>query len=372
MILHLCHDEKVISRTINYFEEVFPNGNKFIILLQKIGKDPEYVKIDKPNVFFEKYNSNSFWNIIGDISQYDHIIFHCLWPEFYRFTLSIPKGCPITWIVWGTDLYNDLLIKRGYQLYANPKEVKLFQEGSRSIFNFFYDVLKGWVKQVIRIKALKRIQNICASEGDFQLLCRFYPEVRPFSLKKFFYYPVDEIISGSLKELCCVGDNIIVGNSASYTNNHRYVFEILEQVDLAGRKVIVPLSYGKGRELALEAGKILKDHFVPILDFMQIDEYNKLLSGARTFIYGSFRQEAIGNILVALYLGGAVFLDERNPLLYDLRKIGYSVFSISQLPPMIHYNLSDMEKRKNRDLVIKLNSRELMLSYIKESFGKNE
>ena len=41
---------------------------------------------------------------------------------------------------------------------------------------------------------------------------------------------------------------------------------------------------------------------------------NFLLS-ADVFIYGNWRQEAVGNILIALFIGGKVFLDEKNPLL---------------------------------------------------------
>ena len=55
--------------------------------------------------------------------------------------------------------------------------------------------------------------------------------------------------------------------------------------------------------------------FNAIRDFMPLEEYNKFLLSADVFIYGNWRQEAVGNILIALFIGGKVFLDEKNPLL---------------------------------------------------------
>ena len=54
--------------------------------------------------------------------------------------------------------------------------------------------------------------------------------------------------------------------------------------------------------------------FNAIRDFMPLEEYNKFLLSADVFIYGNWRQEAVGNILIALFIGGKVFLDEKNPL----------------------------------------------------------
>lgn len=374
MNLHLCLDEKVIPRTIKYFEEALPNQNIFIILLEKEGQECTHVKTDAPYVYYEHYDTDHFWEAVGDIMQYSHIIYHFFSNDMARFTLRIPDNSPITWIVWGADLYNNLLEFRGYRLYAYPSRNK-----PKSIIKLLkYTLLYPYTKYMkktnyaIRIKAIRRIKSVCSCDGDLQLLYKFYPEITPYKRLNFFYYPIDDIIGGPLKELRSNGDNIIVGNSASLTNNHRFVFEILKEIDLGERKVIVPLSYGSGKEEALHAGKMLKSHFRPITIFLPLNEYCKLLSSARTFIFGNFRQEAIGNIVLAFYLGATVFLADENPYLKDLRSYGYIFFTISQLSKMINYMLTPQEKVHNRELVLKLNNRELMLSYIKESFGDNE
>jgi hypothetical protein len=221
-----------------------------------------------------------------------------------------------------------------------------------------------------RVQAIKKIEYVGILQCDLFQLKKFFPEFSHLKQKRFFYYPIDDIL-GNLYFDGFLGCNIIVGNSASYTNNHRYVFEKLHNCDLGSRKVIVPLSYGFGKELVIKAGEIIKDHFYPILDFLPLDEYNYLLTSASTFIYGHFRQEAFGNILVAFYLGGVVFLDKRNPLFLECITSGYVLFSLDQLPSKINYRLSDLEKKTNQELVLKNYNRELLLSYIKKSFGSN-
>lgn len=365
MILHLAYDEKVISRTIDYFEEALPGQNTFIILSKK--KNGQYVKTDNPFVYFSKYNTKHFWHIVGDISQYHHIIYHFLWPEMVDFTLKTTPKCSITWMVWGADLYKYLLEPKGFQLYAYPEDIA----NTRSLLQKLrtpFSQLKAKYNLHRRIKAIKKITHVGILDTDLKLLKKYYPEFSHLKQKQFFYYPIDDILKNvSLQgEL---GHNIIVGNSASYTNNHRYVFEKLLNSDLGSRQVIVPLSYGAGKDYVINLGKILGERFHPITDFLPLEEYNKLLTSADTFIYGSFRQEAFGNILVALYLGGTVFLEERNPLYSECRNSGYIIFSMDQLSSKINYRLSEEEKQINRQLIHKNFNAELLLSYIKLSFG---
>ena len=371
MNLHICYDEKVISRTIQYFEEVLPRQNIFVVMRPDKRRQYNYVKVSLPNVFYEQFGTKEFWKVVGDIRKYKNIIIHFLGNESCKFILSIPPNSPVTWIIWGADLYNELLVKRGYDLYANPEDEWAVSHINkiRKILLFPLIYLIRLHSYYVRLKAIQRISSACGTKGDLQLLYKYFPELKPYQQKKFFYYPVDDIIGDSLRKLSSLGNNIIVGNSASPSNNHRYVFAKLKKLNLGTRKVIVPLSYGINKEVALKAGKELGNNFCPLLDFVPLDEYNKILASATTFIYGNFRQEAVGNIVIAFYLGGTVFLSERSSLLSDLKEQGYILFGLNELSNRIDYVLTNEERNHNRNLVLKLNSRELMLSYIKESFG---
>lgn len=119
MRLHIVPDEKVINRCIDAFNSVFPDENVFIVFLNDEKSLPQYVQ-KKNQVFYVKFGSSIFWNIIGDVNKYAAIIIHFFTTDSIRFVNSINHS-KIYWIEWGADLYSGLLENRGYQLYADRK-----------------------------------------------------------------------------------------------------------------------------------------------------------------------------------------------------------------------------------------------------------
>ena len=73
-------------------------------------------------------------------------------------------------------------------------------------------------------------------------------------------------------EVC--GNSIMIGNSASGTNNHEYVMRILSKLDIGSRRVIVPLSYS-GKKVCGPCSSIRQIAFwvrifSPLLDFYAV------------------------------------------------------------------------------------------------------
>ena len=68
---------------------------------------------------------------------------------------------------------------------------------------------------------------------------RYYPELQSKPWKDFFYYPLDIILGKELMNSEVCGNSIMIGNSASGTNNHEYVMRILSKLDIGLRRVIV-------------------------------------------------------------------------------------------------------------------------------------
>ena len=141
-------------------------------------------------------------------------------------------------------------------------------------------------------------------------------------------------------------------------------------MDLTGRKVIVPLSYGDVPGYILQEGKkLLGDYFMPVVDFMPLDDYNRLLMSSDVFIYGNYRQAAVGNIVVALYIGAKVFLNKKNPLYSMYKERGYKFFSLDELEEKINYQLTDEEIENNRTKVLTLSSYEHIKDNISRFFS---
>lgn len=365
--LHVMYDEKIISRTITYFDEVLAGCNKYVVLTD-YNNGKRMVTLDFPNILYTAYGSPDFWNFVGDTQKYKYVILHYLGEELVDFTNYAPCTDNFVWMVWGGDFYNSLLEHYGFKLYAYTVFLK------KGILRKYFPAIDRYFSRRNiwkRIEAVKRIPTLTLLSGDYKVLRKYFPNYHP-RRKDFFYYPVDDMVGASLLNKQVSANNIFVGNSASLTNNHRKVFEILSKYDLGDRKVITPLSYGPdlGKEIALEWGeKLIKKNFYPLLDFMPLDEYNKLMLSANIFIYGNYRQEAFGNILVALYLGGIVVVYPRNPIVVDLKEKGFVFFFMKDLKKLLHYQLPNEVLRKNRELVQKWYSRERLLQVIKESFG---
>lgn len=371
MILHLSLDEKVIDRCIESFEQVFPGQNRYIVLV-KTENGPRYVKSDKP--IFTEYGTRDFWEAVGAISQYDSIILHTLNLNFAKFIKKV-KHKKVYWIEWGADLFVKLLEPRGYKLFyeedtdwrfSHIRVPKIIYRCIKNIYSKYY------INQVI--PALKRIRYFVPDSmpDEYSLLLSYYPELKHLQYRNFFYYPIDEVVQANMMHCQELGKNIIVGNSSSVSGNHKEAFEFLSKINIGDSKVIVPLSYGnmKYADYVKETGyKLLGERFMPITDYLPLDEYNQLLSSAHVFIYPHYRQEAVGNILVSLYLGGKVFLNKVNPLLSFYKRLGLIIFDMDELTTeTIKQPLQPEEVEHNREVLMRNYSKELQLKLIKDTF----
>ncbi|MGP4883030.1 hypothetical protein ACTXQV_67810, partial [Klebsiella pneumoniae] len=73
---------------------------------------------------------------------------------------------------------------------------------------------------------------------------------------------------------------------------------------------------------------IFGDKFLPVVDYMPIQQYVGILINCGFVIMNHVRQQALGNILIMLYLGAKVFLREENPVYTFLKNHG-----VALLPP---------------------------------------
>lgn len=366
MILHIMFDEKIVSRTIDIFEEALPKNNIYIVIYSE-GKK-QYVFSDLPNVHRLRYDTKNFWDAIGEISSYSYIVIHYLMGASIKFVNKInhPR---IVWVAWGADMYGGLLRFKGYRLYYDERLIRSINNRGKSLFTIIYSFFARYFNYFRTRKAINKISFICGEKGDYLIFKRYFPS-SSIRYKNFFYYPIDGMIPSGMQSQ--LGNNIIVGHSASSYDNQEEVLLTLSKIDLDGRTVIAPLGYGNRyiREHVVNIGtKLLSDSFIPLKEFIELDEYNKILFGARTFIYGNYRQEAFGNILVALYIGGAVFLHPSNVLLHSFKEKGVILYSTEELPSKIHYVLTDEEKNNNRRIIWDNFNHQKQLSLIRNNFS---
>lgn len=333
-ILHLIPDEKVTDNVIENFEKVF-NDNVFFILSDPNKK--KYCKSVGPNIIFGGEELFVQKNIEKDVAG---IIVHGLNHVFTKMILVADKNIKIGWFAWGYDIY--FLPKIIDRLYASETHRFLVQRSKTfTVVNQIKksSFLRGlYYKFVIRSedyytnyeKAHKRINYFCSYiKEDYDLFTSYYNTSTSFL--ETGYFSIDQYLAG--QETLRVHDlayNILIGNSNSPECNHLDVFSKLKEYQELDAKLIVPLNYGEDKgykNKVIEQGQIDFDSkFMPLLEFMDRGVYFELLAGCSTAVFYHYRQQAMGNIIAFLYMGGRVYLSSKNPVYHYLMRLGVRVF----------------------------------------------
>lgn len=262
------------------------------------------------------------------------------------------------WIGWGGDYYD--LITGDTTKLLQPKTRALAQKLRMHASSL---PLKSKIKQMIKKIIYKKIEkrNIInridyfapVLYEDYELLLKAIPDFKPRYVSWNYGTLEDDMIKG-FEDHVLTGNNILVGNSATYENNHLDVFDYLTPVNLGSRKIIAPLSYGDMhyREIvALEAKKLFGKQFVSVEGFLPISEYVSMLSSCSIAIMGHLRQQALGNIVIMIYLGAKVFLNRENPVYDFFKKHHTHIYTLEEIESEIDDVLTSDQIEFNRNIL---------------------
>lgn len=155
--------------------------------------------------------------------------------------------------------------------------------------------------------------------GDYEILCKYCTPKG-----KHFVAPMcdDGTTQKIVNELKNVKKEmnpykIMVGNSATETNQHFEILHLLERFRDENIEIICPLSYGdkKYAELVIEEGnRIFENKFKPLLEYMDKKDYFKMIATSGVAIFNNNRQQAMGNINATLGLGCKVYIRSDTPM----------------------------------------------------------
>jgi len=370
MILHLVPDDKFIDAAYRVFEEASPNNNEFAIISQI--QPLQYIK-ETPITFIEhtKFQSNKF---VNSLKNYEMVVLHWLDDTKMQLVARADASIKFVWIGWGGDYYD--LITGDVTKLLKPKTLTHYHKHHIQTSSLpLKSKIKQAIKRIINKKVEKRhlINRIDffapVLYEDYELLLKAIPDFTPRYLSWNYGTLEDDMIKG-FEEHTISGNNILIGNSATYENNHLDIFENVKVLNLTGRQIISPLSYGETqyREFVVTKGKMLfSEQFLPITDFMPISEYVSLLSSCPVAVMGHLRQQALGNIVIMIYLGAKVFLDRYNPVYKFFKKQNVILFSIDELNDMnIRAALTKEEIEINRKVLKKYWSRDVIVQKTKQ------
>lgn len=344
-ILHLAKDEKFIDMGVEAFERVFPGRNDLYI---RTNKKLKYVKKIIPKKIVGRFET-----LVGvsknDFKNYDVVILHSLHKKWFRSILKIPKEIPVVWIGWGFDYYDIIFESRN----------ALLLEKTRNVVNQLKSKKKGILEDLLKPSKPSVINRINffspVIPEEFQMtkqkcLTNHFPD------QCFWNYGnLEDNYTLNLSSDWVEGHSILLGNSASDTNNHLDVFDYLKE---SQQRIVMPLSYGNLKyrdQVIVEAQSRFGKQAVCLVDFMPLDQYLKLISECGYVIMNHVRQQGLGNIITMLYLGAKIFLREENPVYQYLTSRGAVVFKISDIaksPDSLQTPLNDEQRKINRNIMI--------------------
>lgn len=370
LFLHILLDEKVVNSFISLMETVFPNENTFLVIAKN--GTPKRVTYKEHVVSFDQ-DSKELKRFLSHISGYKHVCFHSIGGEkFYKYVYH-PS---ISWVIWGAELYISLLRFKGYENYYDKAKQYRVRAGRMPVW--LYQLLinaRDFVIYRRQEKLIDRIRYVITDNGcDYGVFKQYYGEKSIVFAGTINYYPIESLIDKSRHGETCSGNAIWVGNSADPNGNTVWVFEKLANFS-DNMKIMSPISYGDVRYMKYideEGCRLLGKKFSPLKEFLPVNEYYEKFLQANSFIFGHFRQCAVGNILMALYFGGRVFLSNRNPLLPMYKESGFDIYSIEDdlTEELAVKPLSGEQRKKNRDLVMSIASYESSIRQLKEVYGK--
>lgn len=362
-LLHIASDEKFINSAYFQFEKIYPGANLFKIYTYQENHELKHVNKE---VNHEVINVNTLDinDLVNEFKHYDLVLMHGLNMFQSGLILKAQESTKIIWFFWGGEIYNHDFEPLG-TIYGD-KTKKVFDiKSSGVIKNFLKTILRPLKYRIFykrhyyhTLSAVKKTKFVSTQfKEDFDnLLLNKLIKKNAINVK-FSYYPIEFIFKDN-RDLRVNGNNILIGNSASPTNNHLETFDLLKKINLDDRKIVVPLSYGDMAyaEEIKKIGKSMFDgNFNPLINFLKLTEYNKIVQQCGITILNSYRQQAIGNVMAMIWMGSKVYLDEKNTVYSYLKRIGVIVFSINR-----HLNnendevftlLKSSEIKNNRDIL---------------------
>lgn len=339
-IVHFVLDDKFIIPEMNIFDSLIDYKNEYILIKNIPFQHRIYLK-EK-----EKIQEMSRWNVKKRICRNDYadvIILHSLFSLPLDLFKYIHPKTKVVWLAWGYELYHgkygmEPLIKIVSLYGPYTKEYVEAQDYQPKLPILIKNKIREFISKVlwpvnvyILNKALQRIDYFGGYPGEYNLI----EQNGYFRAENIDYsYPlISNLYSKDNIENISEGlsGNILVGNSATETNNHIDVFVRIEKIVPPDKKIIVPLSYGSHtyREYVISKGcDTFAEQFQPLVNFMPLTEYQLLLQSCSVAIFGHERQQAVGNVIMSLWNGAKVFLSENSLVYKYLRSQGLIVYSI--------------------------------------------
>lgn len=364
-IVHVFPDSVFLPLIAELFETVAPGENEFLMYAGK-GDAARHCVPASGELVDVGRGDEATARISAEVANGSIAIFHSVGPFTAPLLASAPSSTLCVWSGWGGDYYgsdrsmNDGLLEPLTQQYE-ARQIVL--DGNRDRARRDPEV----VKQLAEAARAAAVFS-APIPNDLRVFKRHF---RGFhgKYRQLNYATVEDSFAPSATEI--VGDDILLGNSATLPNNHLDVLELLAHANTDGRRIVTPLSYGDPRyadAVTTRGRELFGSDFVEIRDFLPLPEYKSLVAGCSVQIMGHRRQQGLGNIGIGLWSGARVVLSEASPATAFFRKRGASITTLREVSRrgLPSGRMSARELEASRRMLTRFWGRETVLKNIAE------
>ena len=318
-ILHCMDAEpKFMQPFIDFVKENFDySKHKFII--REHFNDMK-VNIDSNTIFLPKSYSKFKRLLIFmyQVNKADKIILHGLFHSDIIYALLLQpwilKKC--YWIMWGGD--------------------------------FYFPEKQSWIKKQV-IKRMGYLVN--GIPQDYEVAKKIYHPKGEYI--ECFVYPSNLYKEYDIKPKEHNTINILLGNSATKTNEHFEVLDKLAKYKNDNIKIYAPLSYGGdgkeyAKEVILKGKEIFGDKFIALTEFMPFEKYLEFLGTIDISIFAHKRMQAFGNIITLIGLGKTIYLNGNVSTAHFLNNNKVVFFNIDKFDMS---TLNEGDKKQNIKII---------------------
>ena len=220
-------------------------------------------------------NTDTFSDNFSSIAQEEEpmaIVIHGLFNQTqFEILEKFGKKIPISWVIWGGDLYSRLSNYSG-----------------------------DW--------PLKRINDqlslVHGYRGDYEIFSKAVGGARTYLVDSELIYPIPTIGGICAKEKQIGKPYLIIGNSGDPTNNHgEILMSISQKNDHSKFSYLIPMSYnatpGYIKDVE-EIGAALSLDIEVLKDFIGVDEYADIIQNASGLVTCHNRQQSAGTLITAI------------------------------------------------------------------------
>lgn len=298
MNIHLIAKQKFTDKLIELIDLKYPESSNLIYAFET-GEGFECIKAPCVQVI-TNLSEIDFSLLESSDKFFVHAFYNRKVLRFLFMNLHLFQKNQLVLICWGADIYDARYLLEDHKLHFKIRLHEILKKRIVKSCNIFMTFACADIKIVEKYYGGHGRQFDCLypSNANLELLDQL--RSKAFINKK-----------NHVEEMDRKAIRILLGNSATPTNQHIQALDSMAQYSNENIEIICPLSYGdeEYRSKVITYGQnIFGEKFKPVVDYMSPENYSRLLDSVQVAVFNHNRQQGTGNIEILSYLGKKLYI----------------------------------------------------------------